>query len=311
MRKLINLISAVLLTLTVVGCASTKPAPESYNYTSIDGIAGKKLVEDLTTDSKTSPRNVGILPLNDNAIAREATIKKMAVERNNKSIETVLARYPQDAYRIKVGKYSVVATNPATNKTTIKVAVAIKFDPEFISQLEEALKSIAYKQRSNVDIRAWGHELDSKKNKAIGEETLVFLFSNSPNMLSNSIVNRVYYVNVGRFVSERDDKIIANLAREFDQAKAEVLIQLVDTTGTVIDGVRTNFYDYSENAENFMRAGATPLVMKSVYSKRFGQLQDLLWLADKVAQFEAVVEVDNEQLNTATSMQASFISYNN
>jgi hypothetical protein len=308
MRKSILTLALALAAVTLAGCASTQPAPSSYRWSNVDGAGGRQIAEDAT-DKKIAPRNIGVLPLVDNAIAREAKIKKDSVEFNSNALETVLAKYPQEAYRLKVGKYIVQTTNPKTNKTLIKVDVFVKFDPLFITELKDALTKVSYKHLTNVDIDQWGHELDSKKHKTVGDESMVFLFSHSPNMLSNSIVNHAYYVNVGRYVADREDPIISKLAQIFSQASAPLLIQLIDAKGEVIDGTKSPIYDYAEPADNFMRAGATPLVLKSVYAQRFGQMQDLLWITDKAVKFDLTVELDNGQLNTATSLQAAFISY--
>jgi len=265
------------------------------------------LVISTTLKRKIEALNIATKKIDGGSLFGEAFSKANTIKSGNELLTKTLSKYPQAAYKIELGKLEIGPITHEANKANIKVIVKLSFDNNFIDELESVLKSISYKQLSSVDISSWGHDLDKvSSRRQINDDTLVFLFSSNNSMLNRGIANNAYFVNIGKAVLENSEQTINGLANEYSRTKAVAAIQLIDSSGNVLDVIKTSFYDKDDKVDNFSRAGGRPLIMQAVYGNRIGRIKDLLLISNKTLSFDINFEADIAILDKVSSMKASF-----
>ena len=283
--------------------------------TKVDGNLVSIKLEALVISTKLKRKiealNIATKKIDRGSLFGEAFSKARAVKSGNEWLEKVLVKYPQAAYKIELGKPKIGTINHTTNKAQVKVAVNLSFDDQWIAELESVLKAVAYKELSNVDISLWGHTLDPVSNSGqVNEDSLVFLVSKTQSMLSRDIVNKAYFVNIGRAVLEDGTKSINGLASEYSGAHTVAIVELLDSSNNTLDVIKTSFYDRHAKVDNFSSAGARPLVLQADYAQRIGRIKDILLISNYTLSFGVDFEVDISLLEKVASMKASFEPFN-
>lgn len=276
----------------------------------IGGLVSVKL-EALVLATKLKQKietmNIAIKKIDGGSLFGEAFSRSNVIKSGNELLTKILSKYPQAAYKIELGNPEIGSIDHKNNKATIKVTVKLSFDNNFIEELENVLKSVSYKQLSNVDISTWGHDSDNISSRSqINDDTLVFLFSSSANMLSREVVNKAYFAHIGKTVLEDRSHVINGLAHVYSQIKAVATIQLIDSSDNVLDVVKTSFSDDDDRKVHyFANAEGRPFIMQALFG-RTGHVRDLLLISNKTLSFDMKFDADISQLEKVTSMKASF-----
>jgi len=92
-------------------------------------------------------------------------------------LKNILSKYPQAAYDIKVGKPEIKSTDPGKNKAKINIPLIIKWDSNFIAELEDVLSKISKENLKMEDLSGLIYKVLSHEEMRYGSGNRVVCFS--------------------------------------------------------------------------------------------------------------------------------------
>jgi len=291
------------------------------------------LVVSTKLKRKIGELNITVKKVDGESLFGEAITRVTVIKSGNEQLSKILSKFPHAAYRVELGKPEILSVNSSNNIAKVKLNIKISFDKEFMSELENVLKTISTKQYNALDILfdisrpgeyyKWIQTMNAKPDD---EPVIMFMFTTN-NMLLRGIASKAYMVNVGFPDLGNESKIIHHLTKQYNSIAPKLKIELLDSSGNALGVVSTQVTDDASNykgvsnwswSSNFSfpypAEYNAPFIMQSKNGSRLGgsrrtRYHDLLFIQGKSIEFDISFEEDILTLKGVTTMRASFEPY--
>lgn len=276
-----------------------------------DGLILVKL-EALVVSTKLKRKiealNIASKNVDGGNLFREAFSKASTARSSDKLLSKILAKYPQAAYQLDLGKPEIISVDHTTNKAKVKININVKYDAGFISEFETVLKTISYKQLTDLYVGSWGREEDPvsgwRQGKAlIKDGDLVFMFS-TVNLFTKKFANRAYFTSVNPQMLTSG--ILSDMNGMYSWPSHIATIKLVDSTNTVLNVIRTDLSGLKPKARDWYFPGQGRFPGDNSSVRYF----DPMFLVDISESFEIKFDADISLLGKVASIRASFEEFN-
>lgn len=275
--------------------------------------------------SKIKELNIAMRDVDGDSLFGEAITRYASTKSGGELLNSVLSKFPQSAYIIKIGKPQIESVDNA-NSARIRLRLSVSFDSNFIVELETALKQMATEFIPNMDI-----SVDSSStgpyNKIVAtsrKQGRLLLLVTSNNQFTRDIASSAYVIdNISSIVSDKNSAL-TNLSNITRLKAPNVLLEFIDVNNSVISSVKLKLKDtvknYNQSGSSWTRAFAfnsnsgynSPLVMQSLYGfTNIGNttLADIIFVKDKIVDFDIVFDEDMLTLKNTKSLRSTFVSY--
>lgn len=274
--------------------------------------------------SKIKELNIAMRDVDGDSLFGEAITRYASTKSGGELLNSVLSKFPQSAYIIKIGKPQIESVDNA-NRAIIRLRLSVSFDSNFIVELETALKQMATEFIPNMDI-----SVDSSStgpyNKIVAtsrKQGRLLLLITSNNQFARDIASSAYVIdNISSIVSDKNSALV-DLSNILSLKAPNIILELIDANNSVISSVKLNLKDtvknYKQSGSSWARAFSfnsnseynAPLVMQSRYGfTNTGNttLADIILIKDKTVDFDIIFDEDIVVLKNVKNIRSSFSS---